>query len=158
MRASFNLAGLYSSMPLYRAFFHQLSVYPGPFLARLSNFYITAKSVKKLHLFEVVQKLHAQYGDYVRIGTSELSYILKKAFAQFLRGPSELSIADPEAVQAIYSTQSPTSKGPWYTLLEPRVLLFVSREKTEHARRRKVWDQGFSTKVPWTHMRRTNKY
>lgn len=63
-----------------------------------------------------------------------------------LSGPSELSISDPDAVQAIYSTQSPTYKGPWYTLLEPRTPLFMARDKTEHARRRKIWDQGFTTK------------
>lgn len=62
------LAGLYTSMLLYRAFFHPLSKYPGPFLARLSNFYITYRALKKIHLFEEVDKLHAQYGDYVRIG------------------------------------------------------------------------------------------
>lgn len=61
-------AGLYSSMLLYRAFLHRLAGYPGPFLARLTNFYITVLSIKKLHLFEEVQKLHAQYGDYVRLG------------------------------------------------------------------------------------------
>jgi cytochrome P450 family 628 len=63
-----HVAGLYGSMLLYRAFFHRLSQYPGPFLARVTNFYITALSMKKLHLFEEVQKLHAQYGDYVRLG------------------------------------------------------------------------------------------
>ena len=61
-------------------------------------------------------------------------------------GPRELSIADPEAVKAIYGSQAPVSKGPWYTLLEPRVPLFMARDKQEHARRRKVWDQGFTTK------------
>lgn len=64
----------------------------------------------------------------------------------FSLGPSELSIASPEAVQLLYGSQSTCSKGPWYTLLEPRVALFAIRDKGEHARRRKVWDQGFSTK------------
>jgi hypothetical protein len=54
-----HVAGVYTSMLLCRAFFHRLSKYPGPFLARLINFYITALSMKKLHLFEEVQKLHA---------------------------------------------------------------------------------------------------
>ncbi len=63
-----HVAGLYTSMLLYRAFFHRLSGYPGPVLARLTNFYITALSMRKLHLFEEVQKLHGQYGDYVRLG------------------------------------------------------------------------------------------
>ncbi|KAH8901269.1 cytochrome P450 monooxygenase-like protein [Thozetella sp. PMI_491] len=117
-----HLAGLYTSMLVYRALFHRLYHYPGPFLSRLTNFYITALSAKKLHLFEEVRRLHVLYGDYVRIG------------------PSELSIADPEAVRAIYGTQSPVSKGPWYTLLEPRTPLFMARDKQEHARRRKGYD------------------
>lgn len=66
--AACHFTGLYSSMLVYRAWLHRLSSYPGPFLARLTNFYITARSVKKLHLYEEVRKLHAQYGDYVRIG------------------------------------------------------------------------------------------
>ncbi len=66
--AAYHAGGLYGSMLVYRAFFHRLSDYPGPFLARLTNFYITARSMRKLHLFEEVQKLHAQYGDYVRLG------------------------------------------------------------------------------------------
>jgi hypothetical protein len=66
--AIFHAAGLFTSMLVYRALFHRLKEYPGPLLARLTIFYITALSMKKLHLFEEVQKLHAQYGDYVRLG------------------------------------------------------------------------------------------
>lgn len=73
-------------------------------------------------------------------------YYLSESPANVCPGPRELSIANPEAVKAIYGTQSPTTKGPWYTLLEPRVPVFMARDKQEHARRRKVWDQGFTTK------------
>lgn len=65
---AWHLAGLFSSMLLYRAFFHRLNEFPGPFLARLSTFYTTSLSAKRLHLYEEVQKLHIQYGDYVRLG------------------------------------------------------------------------------------------
>ncbi|KAE8405503.1 cytochrome P450 [Aspergillus pseudonomiae] len=116
-------------MLFYRAFWHRLGGYPGPFLARLSNFYVTSLSAKSLHLYEEVRELHRQYGDYVRLG------------------PTELSIADPRAVKALYSGQAKVSKGPWYTVLEPRVSLHMSRDKKEHARRRKVWDQGFSSRA-----------
>lgn len=61
-------------------------------------------------------------------------------------GPTEISITDPAAVQIIYGNQSKATKGPWYTLLDPRVCLSFTRDKQEHARRRRVWDQGFSTK------------
>ncbi|KAJ0418348.1 cytochrome P450 [Aspergillus carlsbadensis] len=116
-------------MLCYRAFWHRLSSFPGPFVARLSNLYVTALSAKNLHLYEEVQRLHQQYGDYVRLG------------------PTELSIADPQAVKALYSGQAKVGKGPWYTVLEPRVSLHMVRDKKEHARRRKVWDQGFSSKA-----------
>jgi hypothetical protein len=66
--AACHVAGLYASILLYRGFFHRLSKFPGPFLARFTTFYITFRSMKKLHLFAEVQNLHSQYGDYVRLG------------------------------------------------------------------------------------------
>lgn len=62
------VAGIFSSMLIYRGFFHRLNRFPGPFLARLSNFYVTSLSISKFRLFEEVQQLHKQYGDIVRIG------------------------------------------------------------------------------------------
>lgn len=62
------VAGLYASMTMYRAYLHRLCKYPGPALASLTNFYVTARSVSKFQLFKEVQKLHLQYGDYVRLG------------------------------------------------------------------------------------------
>ncbi|KAJ6028635.1 hypothetical protein N7540_004211 [Penicillium herquei] len=122
-----HFVGLYSSMLLYRGLLHRLNKFPGPVLARLSNFYITYLSAKKHHLYAETQKLHKKYGDYVRVG------------------PTELSITDPAAVKLIYSSQARTRKGPWYNCIEPRVSLQTDRDKASHARRRKVWDQGFST-------------
>jgi cytochrome P450 family 628 len=66
--AGYHFLGLYASMLLYRAFFHRLCKYPGSFLGRLSNFYVTFLSAKRLHLFLEVQQLHAKYGDIVRLG------------------------------------------------------------------------------------------
>lgn len=64
-----HILGIYGSILVYRAFFHRLSRFPGPFLARISNFYATALSAKNLHLYEETEKLHKQYGDYVRLDT-----------------------------------------------------------------------------------------
>ncbi|OGE47023.1 hypothetical protein PENARI_c074G06439 [Penicillium arizonense] len=124
----YHILGVYSSMLAYRGFFHRLGKFPGPFFARFSNFYLTMMS-SKLHLYKEIDRHHETYGDYVRTG------------------PTELSIADPAAVQSIYGTQSKTTKGPWYTLLDPRVCLSFTRDKQEHARRRRVWDHGFSTRA-----------
>jgi hypothetical protein len=140
------ISGLTSSILIYRGFFHRLNKFPGPFVARLSNLYPTALSAKRLHLYEEVQSLHKQYGDYVRLG----KYIQLPPFTFFqmliASGPSELSINDPEAVAAIHGAQSKCVKGPWYNILHPRVSLQMIRNKPEHIRRRKVWDRGFSAK------------
>ena len=64
----YHIMGVYTSISLYRAVFHRLNRFPGPFLARLSNFYVTSLAAKKLHLFEETEKLHKKHGDYVRIG------------------------------------------------------------------------------------------
>lgn len=62
------VAGTISSILIYRAAFHRLNVFPGPFAARLSNIYISVLGLKKRHLYEEIQKLHRKYGDVVRIG------------------------------------------------------------------------------------------
>lgn len=67
-----HVLGLYASMLIYRAYFHRLCRFPGPFLARLSNFYVTALSARKLHLYEETAELHKIYGDYVRLGVHAL--------------------------------------------------------------------------------------
>ncbi|PMB65937.1 Tryprostatin B 6-hydroxylase [Beauveria bassiana] len=88
------VAGLLTSMLVYRALFHALCRYPGPFMARLSNFYLLFLS-KRLQLYRELQQLHERYGDIVRLG------------------PSTLSVTKLEAVQAIYGPKSKCRKGPW---------------------------------------------
>ncbi|KAJ3538809.1 hypothetical protein NM208_g5743 [Fusarium decemcellulare] len=123
------LAGTYTSILIYRGLFHRLRRFPGPFAAKLSNFYVTSLSIKKFHLYEEVQELHEKYGDYVRVG------------------PSTLSVADPEAFNLIHSNNSPCGKGPWYNIMHPVISLHMIRDRKEHAVRRKTWDKGFSSKA-----------
>jgi hypothetical protein len=127
------LFGLYGSMLVYRAFFHRLGSFPGPAMAKLSNLYITFLSGRRLQLFRELESLHAKYGDYVRTG------------------PTELFIIAPGAVQAIYGSTSPTTKGIWNTHVEPFVSLQLTRDKKEHARQRKIWDKGFTTQGCHSH-------
>lgn len=122
------LIGLVSSMLVYRAWFHRLRAFPGPFAARLSNWYFTSLIFKQLQQFKEVDELHAEYGDFVRVG------------------PSELSITHPAAASIIHASDSPCSKGPWYVAI-PRRHIQSTRDKAEHARRRRVWDHGFSVKA-----------
>ncbi|RMD44762.1 hypothetical protein DV735_g306, partial [Chaetothyriales sp. CBS 134920] len=134
------VGGIFASILVYRAAFHRLNRFPGPFLARLSNFYVTSLSVKNFHLFEEVQGLHAKYGDIVRIG------------------PSELSIANPQAYHVIHSNQSPCGKGPWYNVLHPVRSLHMVRNHKEHAVRRKTWDRGLGSKALRDYEPRVEEY
>lgn len=123
------IAGIYVSMLLYRAFFHRLRAFPGPFAARLSTFYMTYLSARRGQVYEDVRALHRKYGDYVRVG------------------PTEISIADPDAFNAIHSATSLCERGPWYNILNPTVSLQMVRDRKDHARRRKAWDRAFSSKA-----------
>jgi hypothetical protein len=69
----YHVLGVYSSMLVYRGFFHRLGKFPGPFFARFSNIYLTMMS-SKLHLYKEVSKLHETYGDYVRTGNLSVPF------------------------------------------------------------------------------------
>ncbi|KAL4939655.1 hypothetical protein BDV06DRAFT_214127 [Aspergillus oleicola] len=135
-----HVAGIYTSMLIYRAFLHRLNKFPGPFAARLSTFYATYLSARNFRLYDETERLHKEHGDYVRLG------------------PRELSIIDPEAVVALYGPQAQVSKGPWYGVLAPRVSLQGERDKKTHAKRRKAWDMGFSSKTLRNYEDRVSKY
>lgn len=137
--------GLYSSILVYRGAFHRLNRFPGPFWARISNFYVTSLSVKKFQLYEEVQKLHEKYGDIVRLGELFLDPF-RTGHPLTITGPSELSISDPKAFPLIHSNTSPCTKGPWYNILYPVLSLHMMRDNKAHAVRRKTWDKAFSTK------------
>jgi hypothetical protein len=61
------LVGLWTSMIIYRIFFHPLRSWPGPFMARITQFH-RVYSVRKLDQFRYLEELHQKYGDFVRIG------------------------------------------------------------------------------------------
>ena len=71
-----HILAIYGSMLIYRAFFHRLRKFPGPFLARLSNFHVAGLSAKKVQLYEETERLHKLYGDYVRLGKTISLFLL----------------------------------------------------------------------------------
>lgn len=58
----------------------------------------------------------------------------------------EVSIIDPGALNPLYGNSSETAKGPWYILMEPLDGLVFTRDRKEHALRRKIVDQSLSSK------------
>jgi hypothetical protein len=65
-------AALFSSMTVYRLFFHRTAHFPGPKLAAVSKFWhIWYIRDSRNYLF--LQKLHEKYGDFVRTGIENTS-------------------------------------------------------------------------------------
>ncbi|KAH8887218.1 cytochrome P450 [Thozetella sp. PMI_491] len=121
-------AGVVGSMLAYRAFFHRLNHFPGPFAARLSKFWQVRMVLRSdFHQHIEVQKLHQEYGDFVRLG------------------PREVSINRHSAIDLIYGPKQVCAKGPWYysaTDDETKVSLMNGRRIDLHRKRKKAWERG----------------
>ncbi|KAF5565300.1 pisatin demethylase cytochrome P450 [Fusarium napiforme] len=142
---SFMLSGAFCSILSYRiSFLHRLYKFPGPFMARVSNLYVAKRSVSSFQLYREIQDLHRRYGDIVRLGKWQR--------------PSTLSILDVKVFHAIHSNNSPCRKGPWYNIEQPAISLHMSRDKNDHARRRRAWDRAFSSKALRDYEPRVVKY
>lgn len=66
---SFN-ATLLTSIAVYRLVFHRCRSFSGPFGAKLTRFYATYLSSKKVQYYKDLAEMHATYGDFVRTGES----------------------------------------------------------------------------------------
>ncbi|KAJ4985563.1 benzoate 4-monooxygenase cytochrome P450 [Stagonosporopsis vannaccii] len=112
----------------YRMFFHPLRNFPGPLGARLSKWYTVKKVIDtRWHWYQVQQELQRKCGDHVRTG------------------PREISIFDPEATQALLGSQSKTSKGPFYDVMEKS--LHLNRDRSWHRQRRRIWGNAMKTSL-----------
>ncbi|KAK7701449.1 hypothetical protein SLS57_011734 [Botryosphaeria dothidea] len=126
------LTGLYTSIAVRRLFLSPLRKFPGPWQARLSKFYQMHLEAKNMQLMVETQKLHQKYGDFVRTG------------------PREISILRASAIPMFYGGKSPLKKSPYYRHNEfedPETSLFNIINFQLHNKRRRVFDQGFSTKA-----------
>lgn len=70
--ASCFIAGVFSSITVYRLAFHRLRHFPGPFGAKLSKFYSVYLAARKVQYHKDVARMHRQYGDFIRTGKSRL--------------------------------------------------------------------------------------
>ena len=111
------------SVAIYRGFFHPLTKFPGPTAARFTALHHVKSSPEQTH-FRHLDKLHAQYGDYVRIS------------------PKVLSISNPEIVEIVHGHRSNFTKSEWYHIGQPMTSLHQMRDVPLHDRRRKHgWDK-----------------
>jgi cytochrome P450 family 628 len=118
------VGAVFVSMIVYRTCFHPLRRYPGTFWDQVTQFHLVFKIWKRVDHFRQIDKLHRQYGDYVRIG------------------PNLLSIADPNIVQAVHASGAKFNKGEWYEPGKPMVTLHQMTDPAMHDRRRRHgWDK-----------------
>ncbi|KAH7014463.1 cytochrome P450 [Microdochium trichocladiopsis] len=132
---------LYASMMVYRSMFHPLRHFPGPFWAKFSQFWGVLKTAPKTDNFRHLDRLHAQYGEYVRVG------------------PNLLSVSDPDLVEPIHNTHTKFTKAEWYDAGHPTTSLHQMRDRAEHDKRRRAgWDKAFTTKSLRAYDSRVVKY
>lgn len=117
------------TLALYRLYFHPLSYYPGPLLARLTPFpdlYHAYRGDKHIHFLH----LHATYGPLVCFS------------------PNSLAINDPAALKAIYGHGANVQKSPGFYhgfRAHPAAIgTLLATEKVHHARKRRIMGQAFS--------------
>ncbi|KAI3320354.1 cytochrome P450 monooxygenase-like protein [Xylariaceae sp. AK1471] len=135
------MTALFTSILIYRAFFHPLHHFPGPKLARLSQFYHFFCVRAKVDNYKHLDRLHDQYGEYVRAG------------------PNLLSISDPDLIEVIFHPHSSFGKADWYDIAHPVTNLVQMRDRAEHDRRRRHgWDLAFTTKALRAYDSRVLKY
>lgn len=148
--------GLWSSILIYRVWFHPLHRFPGPFGLKLSKFY-HLWSIRGLDQYRWLDALHKAYGPVVRVGTrtgmmtlalcpmTALSVSLNLADSG--KGPRHLSICDPDIIELLHGAKSKSMKPIPYDAGHPFTTLQTMRDKTMHDRRRRNgWDQAFTAK------------
>ena len=139
------LLGLFTSMTLYRCFFHRLNRFPGPFGARVSKLWHVYHTIDaKNHL--LLARLRQRYGEVFRIGKRKqwAQSTQKEMFdslATVLRclGPNELVVIHPDAHKVIDGVGSSCEKSDWYDVIQPSESVLFTRDNNMHHKRRNVW-------------------
>ena len=103
-----------------------LSRIPGPFLASMTEYWLVLIDLAGLRTLKIHQ-LHQKYGPVVRVG------------------PHEVSFADQESVNEIYSQQTAFMKAEVYETMSVKPLgIFSLRDKGLHSQRRSLLSYAFS--------------
>lgn len=133
------MAGLFASLLVYRAFLNPLNAFDGPWMARISSFYMPFR-IQRMRMYKALEEMHEKHGYFVRIGTQELS------------------ITHPSACQEIFGADSVCQKSPWYDISRPQDSLLLRRTFDGHAELRSVWSQAFSVRAVKGYEKRIHPY
>ncbi|CEJ59403.1 hypothetical protein PMG11_08028 [Penicillium brasilianum] len=124
---SYYLLGMFTSIAVYRLFFHRIRHFPGPRAAAVSKLWSVYQCRdSRNHL--LLDGLHKKYGNFVRTG------------------PGEITIFHPKAWEAMDGAGNANIRSDWYDIVHPRISPIFSRKVEDHTERRKVWSRALSTK------------
>ncbi|KAL4919888.1 benzoate 4-monooxygenase cytochrome P450 [Aspergillus aurantiobrunneus] len=123
------LLALFSSISIYRLFFHRLKHFLGPILASTTKIWYAWKARNSKNLFFPLHKMQREYGNFVRTG------------------PSEITVFHPDVFMAVDGPSGKCSKAEWYDLLHPNTGLVTTQDKELHRERRRRWNRGFTSKA-----------
>ncbi|KAF2802071.1 cytochrome P450 [Mytilinidion resinicola] len=123
-------ATLFLSVAIYRRFFHRARHFPGPLFASLTKFWAFF-TLYSGNYHRTTRALHQKYGDFVRVG------------------PREIDICNVHAIQALYSTSTKCTKGPFYegSVMGSHERFLQNETPSEHLWKRRIWEAGFNTKA-----------
>lgn len=138
------LAGLFTSMAVYRVWFHRLSRFPGPFPAKVSKLYGTWRA-RDMDAHNDSTAYHEKYGDFVRTGTFAILPAIDQFIANGL-GPMDLSLRSADAVQKVMGANSPCTKRGMGVFeifdLHGGFSLEAILDTDTHRARRQIWDRA----------------
>ena len=119
---------LFTSLIIYRLYFHPLRRCPGPLslkISQLASIWIN----RNFDGYLQVEKLRRRYGDVVRTGPNELTFF-----------------NSVKAYDDIYGSASKSVRGAYWDGQHPDLPIQGIRDKAAHTKRRRVWDHAFSAK------------
>ena len=113
---------------IYRIYFHPLSRFPGPLLARVSNVYFSYIFLGDSHTWDMLA-LHERYGSVIRIA------------------PNELAFSSAQSWRDIYGGRQPFIKSPFFegtSFAGKAQSIITVRDPKEHQRMHRYLSAAFS--------------
>ncbi|KAL8746409.1 MAG: hypothetical protein Q9190_001583 [Brigantiaea leucoxantha] len=123
---------------------HPLAKYPGPLIAKITDWYSVYHAWKGDRHLEF-WRCHEKYGWWNLRGLAGDQLIASGPFVRF--GPNSLSINTNTALKDVYGFKANVRKGDFYSVFPPTKDTFnthSSIDKASHAHKRRVLSQAFS--------------
>jgi cytochrome P450 len=117
-----------SGLLIYRLTIHPLAKYPGPLLAKITDWYDVYYAMKGNRYLEH-WRCHERYGDYVRVA------------------PNTLSVNTATGLKDIYGPRANARKSDWYNTLTSYPGVYSTHNcipKDIHAKKRRILSYAFS--------------